>query len=92
MKQLNLAEFTALPHNPAYMVHPDGRVVSLKKESPRVLSEQKGRSPVWWRVRIGRIDVRIRDLVLVMFGTSAEFEERAWEWISETALFGEEVA
>lgn len=80
MPQLDLTGFQPLPHNPAYLVHPDGRVVSLKKGMPRVLSEQRAVSPVWWRVRLGHYDVRVRDLVLILFGDLDQFHRRAEEW------------
>jgi class 3 adenylate cyclase len=83
MPQRDLTGFVPLPHNPAYLVHPDGRVVSLKKQMPTVLSEHRAVSPVWWRVRIGRYDIRVRDLVLVMFGDPSKFEDRAWQWVED---------
>lgn len=85
MKPLNLAEFTPLPHNPAYLVHPDGRVISLKKQQPMVLSEKTARRSDLWRVRIGHTEVRVRDLVFIMFGTTAAFLERAEAVASEVA-------
>lgn len=76
----DLTDFIPLPHNPAYLVHPDGRVASLKKETPHILSEQRAVSPVWWRVRLGHNEVRVRDLVLILFGDTSQFHRRAQAW------------
>ena len=80
-ERLDLTGFVALPHDPAYLVRKDGRVASLKKQAPVLLSEQKASSPVWYRVRRGSRDYRVRDLVAIMFGDTSEFEARAREEI-----------
>lgn len=63
-----------LPHDPAYLVAPDGRVYSHKKGG--YLSEHPGRNVTWRRVRIGRVDYRVRDLVLILHGSIYALEER----------------
>ena len=83
---IDMTGFVPIPGLPGYLVHPDGCVVSLKKESPRILSEHTGGAPVWWRTKIGRHDVRTRDLVHIMFGSTAAFEERAWEHVAENYI------
>lgn len=80
-ERLDLSEFIPLPTQPAYLVRRDGRVASLKKDPPALLSEQKSNSPVGYRVRLGRTDYRVRDLVAILWGDASEFEARAWDEI-----------
>ena len=82
-KPLNLNGFVPLPHDPAYLVHADGRVASLKKTPTSLLSERRRRSAVNWRVRIGRTEVRVRDLAFIMHGTTQPFDDRADAWLDE---------
>jgi len=69
--------------NPAYVVFKDGRVYSLKKGKGAFLSEIRRPSSVWWRVRIGGVEVQIRGLVLGLFGDVTAFEKRARQWAEE---------
>lgn len=65
----------ALPHRPAYLVAPDGRVWSHKTE--RFLSESGyPGSSAGRRVRIGHLTYRVRDLVAVLHGSIMAYEER----------------
>ena len=75
---LNLREFRPLPGLPAYLVHRDGHVATLKKERPALLAERRPESerPTFITVRIGRTDVRVRDLVLAMYGDVGAFMDR----------------
>lgn len=70
----DLTGFVPLPAHPAYLVHPDGRVYSHKVD--RVVSETKATRSVMVRVRIGRLLVRVRDLVYLVHGDTAVFEAR----------------
>ncbi|QPK80790.1 hypothetical protein G7Y41_08925 [Schaalia sp. ZJ405] len=70
----DLTTHVAFPHDPAYLVAPDGRVYSHKKGG--YLSEEKGHDLVWRRVRIGRYDYRVRDLTLILHGSTRLLEER----------------
>lgn len=83
MESINFDEFMPIPTNPAYWVAEDGRVLSFKKRVPQLLAEHRTPSPVWWRVRIAGREVRIRDLVFILFGSSDAFEQRAWDWIAD---------
>lgn len=65
--------FIPVPHHPSYMVRQDGRVYSLRTN--RILAES-GRGAVWKRVTIDRVEVRVRDLVWLTFGSTSEFSER----------------
>lgn len=65
--------FTPVPQHPSYLVHRDGRVYSLR--TSRILTET-GRGAVWKRVTIDRLDVRVRDLVWLTFGSASEFHLR----------------
>ena len=74
MTRPDLTNHVPLPHDPAYLVAPDGRVYSHKKGG--YLSEQAGRNVTWRRVRIGRVDYRVRDLVLILHGSDRALEQR----------------
>lgn len=76
MTKINLGEFRPIPHHPSYLVHPDGRVASLKKSPVTILSERSGSSLVWRRVRIDGRDWRVRDLVALVFGSIEALEDR----------------
>jgi len=67
--------FVPVPHHPAFLVHPDGRVLSLKKSPPALMAEKCGKS-VWRRVKVNGVEVRVRDLVWLTFGTVGPFQER----------------
>lgn len=67
MTRPDLTNHVPLPHDPAYLVAPDGRVYSHKKGG--YLSERAGRNLAWRRVRIGYIEYRVRDLVMILHGT-----------------------
>ena len=41
---------------------------------------------MWWRVRIGGVEVQIRGLVLGLFGDVTAFEKRARQWAEENFL------
>lgn len=69
----DLAEFTPLPGLPGYLAHPDGRVVSVKKDAPALLAVSDRARPHLSTVRIGRVDVRIRDLTHVLFGRDSQW-------------------
>lgn len=79
---VDLTGFVPMPYRPSYLVGKDGRVWSHKKEG--FLHEVKRRTPGLWRVRIGFYEYRVRDLVLILHGHAADFEERAQRWIEET--------
>lgn len=74
MTRPDLTTHVPLPHDPAYLVAPDGRVYSHKKGG--YLAEHAGRNLTWRRVRIGRVDYRVRDLVLILHGSTFALEER----------------
>ena len=77
--------FVPVPSHPAYLVHPDGRVYSHKVG--RLIAERGAARPsVWRRVKIDRLDVRVRDLVWLTFGTTGPFEDR----MDELAPYDEE--
>lgn len=69
---------TPIPHHPAYLVRPDGRVYSLRTYKWLSESGAQWRTPDRRRVRLGSTDFRVRDLVLLTYGTAGDFEERAW--------------
>ena len=69
--------FVPVPQHPAYLVHPDGRVWSLRKYAE--VAERGGQPSVWRRVSIDGYEVRVRDLVWLTIGTLAEFEARVHE-------------
>lgn len=84
MKQIDLTGFHPIPALPAYLVHPDGRVVSLKKERPRQLTVNKRSfNPDRWTVKLAGRRLRVSQLLFTMFGTSEEFTEAAREEIEE---------
>lgn len=74
MTRPDLTNHVPLPHDPAYLVAPDGRVYSHKKGG--YLSEHAGRYLTWRRVRIGRVEYRVRDLVLILHGSDHALKER----------------
>ena len=71
----DLAEFAPLPGLPGYLVHPDGRVASVKKDAPVLLKVSQRARPHLATVRLGRVDVRVRDLTYAMFGRDSR-----WGW------------
>lgn len=77
MTRPDLTDHVPLPHDPAYLVAPDGRVYSHKKGG--YLSERAGRNLAWRRVRIGGVEYRVRDLVLILHGSIYALEERTEE-------------
>lgn len=70
--------FVPLPGLSGYGIHPDGRVVSLKKQRPAILAERHSDSgnETYTTVRIGHTDLRVRDLVTAFFGGSVRMSER----------------
>lgn len=74
MRQSIPPGFVAIPAHPSYLVHPDGRVYSLR--TSRILAEQIGSGSVWRRVSVDGVQVRVRDLVWLMFGPTPEYRER----------------
>ena len=66
--------FVPIPAHPSYLVHPDGRVYSLR--TSRILAEQIGSKSIWRRVSVDGVQVRVRDLVWLLFGPSLEYRER----------------
>ena len=76
--------YRPVPGRPAYFVHRDGRVISIKQRDLRILTEQG--SPrgggVWLRVTIDGHLYRVRDLVGLTYGGDlAAFRSRVWaEW------------
>ncbi len=66
---LNLNGFVHIPGQPGYLAHPDGRIASLKKETPRLLATHIPARETLATVRLGHTDIRVRDITLVMFGT-----------------------
>lgn len=70
----DLTGFVPIPGLPGYLVHPDGRVVSLKKDIPMVLSVSDRARPHLATVRLNNVDIRIRDLLHVMFGRYARWD------------------
>lgn len=73
---VDMTEFRPIPNQPSFLLHRDGRVLSLKKSPPSVLSERAGRSLVWRRVRFGGSDWRVRDLVALVWGDTSALERR----------------
>lgn len=69
---------TPIPHHPSYLVRADGCVWSLRTD--RWLSESGGewRTPDRRRVQIDGTYYRVRDLVALTLGSTAEFLDRAW--------------
>lgn len=64
-----------LPHRPAYLVAPDGRVWSHKTERFLAETGYPG-SSAGRRVRIGHLAYRVRDLVSVLHGSTMAYEDR----------------
>lgn len=84
MNQIDLAEFKPIPAHPAYLVHPDGRIASLKKERPRLLTvNNQAFRPSRWTVKFAGRRVRVSQLLFTVFGSSAAFDEAAWDEIHE---------
>ena len=77
--------FVPVPQHPAYLVHPDGRVWSLRKYD-RVAERGSLPSP-WRRVRIDGLDVRVRDLVWLTFGQTGDYEARVNAELVESGWF-----
>lgn len=77
-RDLNLTEFTPIPGMPGYLVAPDGRVASLKKRQPRLLAWELPESDRDYgvTVKLNGERIRVRDIVLVLFGTAVAFQER----------------
>lgn len=65
---LDLTGFVPIPGQPGYLVDPAGRVASLKKVSPSLLKVRYPRRMQLATVRIGGTDIRVRDLVSIVFG------------------------
>ena len=78
MQRPDLSTMIPLPHDPAYLVAPDGRVYSHKKGG--FLAERKAPYAVSWRVRVGHNEYRVRDLVTILHGNDYSFTERAEAW------------
>ncbi|GAA2182109.1 hypothetical protein GCM10009785_19870 [Brooklawnia cerclae] len=79
-ERLDLTGFAEIPGDPAYRIHPDGRVASLKKTLPAVLTERRASNPRLSTVRLGGVDVRVRDLLVAVFGTAHDYYERIEDW------------
>ncbi len=78
-ERLDLTGFVELPGDPAYRIHPDGRVASLKKTPAALLAEHRRSNPRLSTVRLGGIEVRIRDLLVAVFGSAGNYYERVEE-------------
>jgi hypothetical protein len=75
---LNLSEFMPIPGLPGYLAAKDGRVVSLKKARPTLLEWEIPEScrEAFVTVKLSGRRIKVRDLVIVLFGTDAQFFSR----------------
>lgn len=84
MNRLDLTEFVPMPGDPTYLIHPDGRCVSLKRGQPRLLKvDNRAPRPSLWTVCLAGRHMRISQLVFALFGTTSAFEETAQKEIDQ---------
>lgn len=70
----------AIPGLPGYFATPEGTVYSVKRGGVRALTQQSGARDHLRTVRLGRVDVRVRDLTWLLFGTAPADRTPLEEW------------
>ncbi len=77
-ERLDLTGFVPVPAWPAYLIHPDGRVATLKARQPRLLAvDDSSWNPKAWAVQLSGERVRIHQLLYVLFGDTTAFSINA---------------